>query len=170
MKRLFYLLIMVLALSIGFSSCSIPGNNSNYSPTSTDTRVATTGETATPSLTGETATPSSTPTTPATPGAAEVSQVVTMYYDALKAQNYSAAYTYLDANATDANGQKITQKSFEQMAQTMESEGGPVISFSVAIFPPAVVMSVTRKLLVYHAHLQVKQENQTWKITSLDRT
>ena len=92
-----------------------------------------------------------------------------MYYDAIKAQNYPQAYTYLDANATDANGQKITLSSFEQMAQTMESDGGPVVSFLVAVFPPMVVMTVIRTLMGYHAHLQVKQEGQTWKITSLDR-
>lgn len=167
MKRIYYLmLILTLVILVGLSGCNIPGGSSNNPPASTPVGVATTNPT---SVSISTPTPTLTTTTTTKPNTSGVSQVITMYYDAIKARNYPLAYSYLDANATDANRHRITLRSFEQMAQTMESEGGPVVSFSVAVFPPAAVMSVTRTLLVYHAHLQVKQEDQTWKITSLDR-
>lgn len=164
MKHISYPLLLILIILIGLSGCDISGESSNPSLTPTQGIAATARPTSA-------STPPLTPTSAATPdtSGAGVSQVITMYYDAIKAQNYPRAYTYLDANATDANRQKITLESFEQMAQTMEKDGGSVVSFSVAVFLPTAVMSVTRTLLVYHAHLQVKQENQTWKIISLDR-
>lgn len=165
MKHIPYLLILTLVFLVGLAGCNLPGGNANSSSTPTPLSVATASPTSTP-----TAVPTLMPTTATTPDTSGVSQVIMKYYAALKAQNYSLAYTYLDTNATDANGHRVTLKSFEQMAQTMESEGGPVVSFSVAVFLPTAVMSVTRASLVYHAHLQVKQEGQTWKIISLDRT
>lgn len=95
--------------------------------------------------------------------------MVTAYYDAIEAQNYPLAYSYLDANAT-INGQKLTLQTFTQLAQTGDSTYGPVISFTISVFPPLVVMTVNRKSLgPYHTHLMMKQEGATWRITSIDR-
>ena len=174
MKRAFFVVIVSLFILVGFSGCDLLEGVTNNPPTLTPLVKSTvTASPTTPSMPTVTASPT-TPSTAkvtasSTPHTAGVNQVITMYYDAIKAQNYAQAYTYLDPNATNENGQKITLSSFEQMAQTMESEGGPVASFSVAVFPPMVVMTVMRTLLSYHAHLQVQQEGQTWKITSLDR-
>ncbi len=162
MKRVLSILLVSLFVLVGFSGCDILGGGSNNPPTPTPVVKSTT--TASPTTT-------STPTVTATgtPDTAGVSLVITAYYNAIKAQNYPLAYTYLAANATDANGQTITLSSFEQMAQLMEREGGQVVSFSTAVYPTMVVMTVTRTLLLYHAHLQVQKQGQTWKITSLDR-
>src|SRR5258708_463795 len=186
MKRAFFVVIVSLFILVGFSGCDLLEGVTNNPPTLTPLVKSTvTASPTTPSMPTVTASPTTpstakvtaSPTTPSTakvtasstPHTAGVNQVITMYYDAIKAQNYAQAYTYLDPNATNENGQKITLSSFEQMAHTMESEGVPVASFSVAVFPPMVVMTVMRTLLSYHAHLQVQQEGQTWKITSLDR-
>jgi hypothetical protein len=76
----------------------------------------------------------------------------------------------LDASATDANGQTITLSSFEQLAQSMDSQEGPVVSFTVAAYTPMVIITITRSQMgPYHTHLQMKQVGSTWKIISLDR-
>lgn len=92
------------------------------------------------------------------------------YYQALKNHQYTAAYAYLDANATDTTtGQKLTLQAFIQIAQHSENARGPISSFSAAAYPPLVVMTVSRSGGPYHVHLQVKQEGSAWTITSLDR-
>lgn len=160
MKRLFCLLIVCLLVLVGFSGCEGAGGGTNIPPTPTAT--------TTPTIA---ASPTTAPT--ATANGTQnplIEQIITQYYTAIKAQNYPQAYTYLDANATNADGQKITLSSFEQMAQSMDSQGGPLVSFDIAVYPPMVIITASRTLLpAYHAHLQVQQEGQTWKITSLDR-
>lgn len=163
MKRLFCLLIVCLLVLVGFSGCEGAGGGTNIPPTSTAT--------ATPAIA---ASPTTAPTaTTATANGTQnplIEQIITQYYTAIKAQNYPQAYTYLDANATNADGQKITLSSFEQMAQSMTSQEGPLVSFDIAVYPPMVIITASRTLLsAYHVHLQVQQEGQTWKIISLDR-
>jgi hypothetical protein len=97
-------------------------------------------------------------------------QVTASYYRVIQTQNYPLAYTYLDTNATDTDGQKITLDSFEQMAQEIDSQEGPVINFAAAAYPPLVIMTVTRTFQgAYHVHLQMKQEGTNWKIIELER-
>jgi hypothetical protein len=92
------------------------------------------------------------------------------YYQALQAHKYIAAYAYLAPNATDTTtGQQLTLEVFTQIAQDSENAGGPISDFSVAAYPPLIVVTVSRNGGPYHVHLQVKQEDSTWKITSLDR-
>lgn len=92
------------------------------------------------------------------------------YYQALQDHKYSAAYTYLDANATDTTtGQQLTLQVFIQIAQQSENMEGPVSSFHATAYPPLVVVTVSRGGGPYHVHLHVKQEGSTWTITSLDR-
>lgn len=92
------------------------------------------------------------------------------YYSAIQDKDYSQAYSYLDAHATDANGHPIMLNNLEQTAQTMDNQEGPIVGFVAAAYSSQVVMTITRAQMgPYHAHLQMKQENGTWKITSLDR-
>ena len=108
------------------------------------------------------------PTSTTAPGSAAT--MALNYYQALKNQSYTEAYTYLDPNAIDTTtGQKLTQSLFTQLAQNSDSAGGAISSFSAAAYPPLVVMTVSRSGGPYHVHLEVKLEGGLWKITSLDR-
>ena len=92
------------------------------------------------------------------------------YYQAIVAGNYQLAFTYLDANASGPDGQRLTLQAFLQLAHTMDGQGGAVTDFSVAAFQSMIVMTIDRKKFgPYHAHLQMKQEGNDWKIVSLDR-
>ena len=52
----------------------------------------------------------------------------------------------------------------------MQDKGeGKIQSYSVAAFPPIIVMTNMRVHIgPYHVHLQFKQEGKTWKIIALD--
>lgn len=92
------------------------------------------------------------------------------YYQAVIAQNYHLAFTFFDANAIGPDGQKLTWQAFLQLAQTMDNEGGPVTNFSIGVSQSMIVMTIDRqKIGPYHAHLQMKQEENAWKIISIDR-
>lgn len=157
MKRM-TLLCLFACLTIGIIGCS---GNGTVTPVSTVPALATISPSS-GSL------PASTPTiASSSPGE---TAVVTSYYRAVIAQNYHLAYTFLDANATGPDGQKLTWQAFLQLAQTLDNEGGPVTNFSVEVSQTMVVMTLNRqKIGPYHAHLQMKQEGNTWKIISLDR-
>lgn len=160
MKRVLLLAAFSILLLPGLSACAISGRTITSSPTPARTP-------------GVRASPTGAPT-PQSIGAPRINQelerITTQYYTLILARNYAQAYTYLDAHATDANGQAFSLQSFEQMALTRDREAGTIVSFSMRAFSPMVVATVTRSLLgPYHAHLQMKQEGKTWKILSLDR-
>lgn len=122
--------------------------------------------------------PGSPVTVPATPspGAAEMSSgtaetsVVTSYYRAVVAGNYRLAFAFLDADAVGSDGQRMTLSAFLQLAQSMDGAEGPVTDFSVSAIESMIVMTNYRKRMgPYHAHLQMRQEGNGWKIVSLDR-
>ena len=100
----------------------------------------------------------------ATPSPISVATTATEYYQAIQAQSYADAYAFLDPNATG-----LSQAAFLQMAQAADIAEGKVMNFSVADFPPQVIMTVTRDMGPYHVHLLFQQENNAWKIVSLDR-
>jgi len=100
----------------------------------------------------------------ATPSPTPVATTATEYYQAIEAQNYTYAYSFLDPKATG-----LSEAAFIQMARTTDQAEGKVEIFSVADFPPLVVMTVTRNIGPYHVHLLFQQENNAWKIVSLDR-
>lgn len=169
---LFVLLLMAVLSGCGnvaqeaphpTASSSSPTTPSSVSRTPTSSSSATsTMSTPKPTTTGVVATPSPLPATAET--------MAISYYQALEAQTYSIAYTHLDANAIDiTTGQKLTLQLFTQLAQDSDNTKGSISNFSAAAYPPLVVMTVTRSGGPYHVHLQVKQENGIWKITSLDR-
>jgi len=122
--------------------------------------------TPTPTSVPPTATPAP-PSPTATPGALE--RTVAAYYQALQQQNYTLAYSYLDANAIVNNGQHITLSAFTQMARARYTEYGAILSFSISPYTPISTVLVTRSSYTYTAHLGMKLEQNTWKIISFDR-
>jgi hypothetical protein len=159
----FRLLLLSLFAIVALSGCS---SSQILTPTPAPTQTA--------SATGGTLTPGPTGSASLTPGGTRtIEATITSYYQAIEAQNYDLAYSYLDANATTANGQKLTQQTFTQLAQSRDNQFGPVTSFDLLLNssdPTQVIMTITRKSgFRYHAHLQVKQEGNDWKILTLDR-
>lgn len=170
----FRLLILIFLAVVALSSCA-----SSTTPASTPTPTPTAsaqGGTFTPTPTGTASPPptsvSSGKASPTPGGTGAVEATVTSFYKAFEAQNYTLAYSYLDANATTLDGQKLTQQTFTQLTQARDNQYGPLISFDLLINstdPTQVIMTNSRKKgLLYHAHLQLKQEGNTWKILTLD--
>lgn len=156
MKRL-VLFCLFSCVAIGIAACS---GTSAVAPSPTSTAKVTV-----PPSSGSLGAASPTTASSETNAAA----VATSYYQAVVAQNYQLAFTYLDANATGPDGQRLTLQAFIQLAQTMNNEG-PITNFSVAAFQSMIVMTIDRKEMGrYHAHLQMKQEGNGWKIISIDR-
>lgn len=160
MKRVLLLAAFSILLLPGLLACETSGSTSTNPPTPAHTS-------------GVGVSPTGAPTQqPAAVSGVnqELERITMQFYTLIQARNYALAYTYLDAHATDANGQVFTPQSFEQTAQSRDSEAGTIVSFSMLAFSPMVIATVTRSLLgPYHAHLQMKQEGKTWKILSLDR-
>lgn len=161
------LLLLILFAIVALSGC-----------TSSPVLTPTPAPTLTASAAGGTLTltPTSVPTgtassTPGGKGAIEAT--ITSFYQAIEAQNYTLAYSYLDANATITDGQKLTQQTFTQLAQSRDNQFGPVTSFDLLLNssdPTQVIMTIARKSgFRYHAHLQVNHEGNDWKILTLDR-
>lgn len=174
--------LCALFAAIVCAACgTVPQSSSPaHTPTSTfkPSHAVTISATASPSVTpSATTTPPVTtptntpiPTATATSPASSVAAMATNYYQALEQQNYTLAYSFLDPNAINTStNQKLTLEVFTALAQSTDTAEGLITTFSVGAFPPLVVMTVTRKYGPYHAHLQVKREGSTWKITSLDR-
>jgi len=96
--------------------------------------------------------------------------VATNYYRAIVAQNYRLAFTYLAANVTGQDGRRLTLPAFLQLARMFDGENGPVTNFSVGAFQSMVVMTINRKKGgLYHAHLQMARNGDSWTIISIDR-
>ncbi|HXL38711.1 MAG TPA: hypothetical protein VN954_16080 [Ktedonobacteraceae bacterium] len=161
----FRLQLLILFAIVALSGCS-------SSPILTPTPATT----LTASATQATLLPTPTPTGRAslTPGGTgTIKAAITSFYQAIEAQNYTLAYSYLDANATIADGQKLTQQMFTQLAQSRDKQFGPVTGFDLLINSSdrtQVIMTIARESgFRYHAHLQVKQVGNAWKILTLDR-
>jgi hypothetical protein len=96
--------------------------------------------------------------------------VATGYYRAVAARDYRLAFPYLAATSTGPDGRDLTWPAFLQLADMMDSEEGPVVSFSVAAFGDLVVMTVDRERGgPYHAHLRIARVADRWAIVSIDR-
>jgi hypothetical protein len=99
---------------------------------------------------------------------------VNQYYNAVKSQDYNTAFSYLDTNLTVSNGQTLTQDLYTTAAQLLDTAKGKVSSFSVGHFSvtndtASITVSVTRgSTPAYDVHLQLRQVNGAWKITSYD--
>ncbi len=159
----FRLLLLILFAIVALSGCS-----------STSILTPTPAPTLTARVTGGTLTPTPTGGASVTPGGTgAIKATITSFYQALEAQNYTQAYSYLDANATIANGQKLTQQTFTQLAQSRDNQFGSVTGFDLLLNSSdstQVIMTIARNSgFRYHAHLQVQQEGNDWKILTLDR-
>jgi hypothetical protein len=99
---------------------------------------------------------------------------VNQYYTAVKNQDYSTAFSYINANSTELNGQTLTQDLFTTAAQLLDTAKGKVTNYSVGNISSSnnvtsVTVTVTRaNAPPYDVHLQLQQVNGSWKITSLD--
>lgn len=160
---MFRLLLLVLFAIVALSGCS---SSSILTPTPAPTlTVSATEGTLIPTPTGRAS------ITPG--GTGTVKTTITSFYQAIEAQNYTLAYSYLDANATSAGGQKLTQQTFTQLAQSRDNQFGPITGFDLLLNssdPTQVIMTIARESgFRYHTHVQVKQEGNAWKILTLDR-
>ena len=157
----FWLPMLILLAVVALSGCA-------SSTTPAPTPIPTPTGTASPPPTSV----SSGTVSPTPGGTGTIEATVTSFYKALEAQNYTLAYSYLDASAATLDGQKLTQQTFTQLAQGRDNEFGPVTSFDLLISSSdhtLVIMTNSRKAgLRYHAHLQVKQEGNNWKILTLE--
>jgi hypothetical protein len=108
------------------------------------------------------------PTAPAGPRSAAA--MVTGYYRAIVAQDYRKAFGYLAPGATGPDGRTLTLGSFLRLADELNGIGGPVTRFSIAAYPPGIVMTLYRmRYGPYHAHLRTVRTRQVWAISSIDR-
>ena len=100
------------------------------------------------------------------------------YYNAIKKQDYATAFTYLDTSGASVKGQQVTKDAFIILGQTIDATKGTVSSFSQSGISlntstssgntATVTMDVTRNGSSYTVHLELRQENNVWKITSVD--
>jgi hypothetical protein len=100
------------------------------------------------------------------------------YYNAIKKQDYATAFTYLDTSGASVEGRQVSKDAFIILGQTIDATKGTVSSFSqsgVSLNTSAsngttatVTMNVTRNGSTYTVHLQLRQENNVWKITGVD--
>src|SRR5258707_8130385 len=156
----FNIILLAFFVILAYSGCNSTSQSSNATPTTSLTPTSTL-ETPVSSSTS-----ASTPTISPSPGS--VTDMVTKYYQALEKQDYNLAYSFLDPNATTTTGQQLTPEVFKGMAQASDSTEGQITTFNIGTYTPLIVMTITRRNGPYHAHLQVKLEGSSWKITSLD--
>jgi hypothetical protein len=99
---------------------------------------------------------------------------VNQYYDAVKKQDYSTAFSYISANSTVLNGQTVTQDLYTTAAQAVDTAKGKVTNYSVGVpsvtnNTASVTVTVTRaSATAYDVQLQLQQVNGSWKITSIN--
>ncbi len=100
------------------------------------------------------------------------------YYNAIKKQDYGTAFTYLDISGASVEGQQVSKDAFIILGQTIDATKGTVSSFSQSGISlntstssgntATVTMDVTRNGSSYTVHLELRQENNVWKITRVD--
>jgi hypothetical protein len=103
---------------------------------------------------------------------------VNHYYTAIKNQDYTTAYGYLDSNLKTYQGnQQLTPELFTQAGQGLDTTKGYVSSYNITstqlntnngVNTANFTVSVTRNGTSYDVHLQLQEENNGWKIISYD--
>jgi hypothetical protein len=92
------------------------------------------------------------------------------YYQDIEAQDYTNAYTYTAPGITGANGQILTEATFNQEAHKLDSSEGAVSNFTVNVDPndsTKVSVQVTRQNgKSYTVQLTFQQNNSGWVISS----
>ena len=103
--------------------------------------------------------------------------VANQYYTAVKNQDYNTAFTYLDTSNLTLNGQPLTQSLYIQGAGLIDQTKGKLTAYSITntslnsnngVNTAMLTVSETRNGAPYDVHVQLKQESNGWKITSLD--
>ena len=103
------------------------------------------------------------------------------YYDAMKSQDYTSAYSHMDPSIKltfQGQSQQINQQLFTQAAQSYDQAKGKVSSYTISSVNISssssagdtadITVSVTRNNKAYDVHLQLQQEGNDWKIVSFD--
>lgn len=102
------------------------------------------------------------------------SATVSGYYQAIENQQYKVAYGYLDPSSRSLQEQQLTAETFSFEAETRDAADSKVTKFSQTninvntdngVSTAVVTLSVTRGRLTYSVQLQMKEENNVWKIT-----
>src|SRR4051812_48815045 len=92
------------------------------------------------------------------------------YYEALRNQNYAAAYADLDAHVA-LNGQPLDQQRFIQLAAQADAQQGEVSAYNLLEAQGDATgfnARLTRGSQSYFVHLQLQQVGRVWKISTLD--
>lgn len=96
--------------------------------------------------------------------------VAAHYYEAIRNQNYAAAYANLDNHVT-LNGQSLDEQAFINLAKAADTQRGALFTYGLlrqsgdgAQFN----VSLQRSDQSYTVHIQLQQEGNIWKIVSLD--
>ncbi len=97
----------------------------------------------------------------------------TEYYQGLKDQSYTLAYTQLADNATIQGQPVTTQDGFTQLAQNADTQKGTISSYHIVpnTSDPgsgSITVTVTRNGSSYDVHLTLTQVGSTWKISQAD--
>ncbi|HVB61786.1 MAG TPA: hypothetical protein VNE61_11375 [Ktedonobacteraceae bacterium] len=96
------------------------------------------------------------------------------YYQAIENQQYKVASSYLDTSSLNQQEQQITAQTFTVAAEARDLADGKVTKFSQTnisvnttngVSTASVTMSVTRGSQTYSVQLQMKEDNNVWKIT-----
>ncbi len=99
------------------------------------------------------------------------------YYQAIEKQQYKVAYSYLDTGSLNLQEQQLTAETFSFVAEARDAAAGKVTRFSQTNInvntnnrasTAVVTMSVTRGNQTYSVQLQMKEENNVWKITDFN--
>jgi len=99
------------------------------------------------------------------------------YYRAIESQQYNVAYSYLDTSSLNLQEQQITSETFSLAAEARDAANGKVTKFSQTninvntnngVSTAVVTLSVTRGRQTYSVQLQMKEENNVWKITDFN--
>ena len=99
--------------------------------------------------------------------------LINHYYMALKNQDYTTAFQYLNPGMKTPQGQQITQDWFIQGAQAYDGAKGRVTNttirnFSLTSTRGKFTVKVTRGEQSYKVHLHALKEGDDWKINGFD--
>lgn len=96
--------------------------------------------------------------------------VTAHYYEAIRNQNYAAAYSDLDEQAT-VNGQTLDEQTFIQRATQIDSQRGRLDSYGIfkeSDDASQYTASLRRGANAYSVNLKLRQVGNRWKIISVD--
>jgi len=99
------------------------------------------------------------------------------YYTTIEKQDYTTAYSYLDADRITLYTHPLTQDAYIQKANMLDVQEGMVTSHTVSgvdvewsngVSTASITVNVTRKGLTYPVEVQFLEDPRGWKIVSID--